>query len=291
MRTALATWVLASVFLAGGAIAEETRQAPAHRLTWSYPRFSALEYVAASAASASDLALTFGTDRIPRGSWKNGVLFDDAVRSALRATTADGRDRAGRVSDVLWGGAMLYPIVVDSLLVPLALDRGNTDVAYQMLLLDWQAEGLAGAVTMATHRVVGRARPLLQGCSGPSCEPPNSGNDASFLSGHTSMAFAGAGLVCAHHQGLALYGGPVPDGLACGTMLGVATTTGVLRIVADKHWSTDVLAGAALGLGTGCLMPYAFHYAHFHAGARGPDVAIVPSGSPDGVVLSLVGVQ
>jgi hypothetical protein len=32
----------------------------------------------------------------------------------------------------------------------------------------------------------------------------------SFISGHTLMAFTGAGLICAHHSHLPLYGGGVP---------------------------------------------------------------------------------
>lgn len=37
--------------------------------------------------------------------------------------------------------------------------------------------------------------------------------------------------------------------------MAAATTTGVLRIVSGRHFTTDVLAGAALGALTGWLVP------------------------------------
>lgn len=292
MRFVVSMLVVASLLLARRSFGQDaTPSEPAHRLEWTYPRFRVAEYVAAGSVTAAHLALLLGTNRIPEGSWKNGVFFDDSIRSALRASTQEGRDRAGSISDALWYGTALYPIVIDSLLVPLAFDRGNTDVAFQMILLDWQAEELTGLITLGFHRTVGRARPFLKECTGPGCSPPNSGNNASFISGHTSTAFTGAGLVCAHHQALSLYGNAVADAAACGVMLGAAVTTGTLRIVADKHWTTDVIAGAVLGFGSGWLLPYALHYAHFRAGRHGPTLAVVPSGGPDGFGLSVMGVE
>jgi membrane-associated phospholipid phosphatase len=42
-----------------------------------------------------------------------------------------------------------------------------------------------------------------------------------------------------------------------GSLLGLAT--GYLRIAADRHYFTDVLAGAAIGYGVGAAIPYLFH--------------------------------
>ena len=42
-----------------------------------------------------------------------------------------------------------------------------------------------------------------------------------------------------------------------GSLLGVAT--GYARIAADRHYFTDVLAGAAIGYGVGFAVPYLFH--------------------------------
>jgi membrane-associated phospholipid phosphatase len=93
--------------------------------------------------------------------------------------------------------------------------------------------------------------------SDPDCA---SGDSSSFLSGHASTAFTGAGLVCAHHGAMPLYGNKIADTGACATALAAATVTGGLRIVADKHYASDVIAGAALGLASGWLMPKLLHY-------------------------------
>ena len=67
-------------------------------------------------------------------------------------------------------------------------------------------------------------------------ERPNGEDNKSFPSGHTSNAFALASVVEAH------YGWKigVPSYLLAGLM-------GVSRIHQDKHWLSDVVAGAALG--------------------------------------------
>ncbi|MBC7171541.1 MAG: phosphatase PAP2 family protein, partial [Polyangiaceae bacterium] len=82
----------------------------------------------------------------------------------------------------------------------------------------------------------------------------------SFFSGHSSMAFTGAGLVCFHQQQLAgLYGSRAAGIGVCGSALAFASTTALLRVAADKHWSTDVLAGAGVGIFSGWLLPWLLH--------------------------------
>jgi hypothetical protein len=44
--------------------------------------------------------------------------------------------------------------------------------------------------------------------------------------------------------------------MVCGTALTLASVTGVLRIMSDRHWFTDVLASAAIGLASGWLIPW-----------------------------------
>ncbi len=41
--------------------------------------------------------------------------------------------------------------------------------------------------------------------------------------------------------------------------LSVAAATGYFRIAADKHYLTDVLAGAAVASSVGFLVPFVFH--------------------------------
>ena len=74
------------------------------------------------------------------------------------------------------------------------------------------------------------------------------GNDHSFFSGHTAMAFAAAtsgGLL----QSVGRDGGGRYAGWALGGAL--AGATGVFRVRAGKHFPTDVLVGAAVGTAAG----------------------------------------
>lgn len=77
----------------------------------------------------------------------------------------------------------------------------------------------------------------------------------SFPSGHTSTTFAlaaSAGTV-ATLRGYRL----APLVWIAGGIIGL--TTGYLRIAADRHYVTDVVAGAALGTGVGIGVPLLFH--------------------------------
>jgi membrane-associated phospholipid phosphatase len=82
---------------------------------------------------------------------------------------------------------------------------------------------------------------------------------ASFPSGHVSAALVGAGLSCAHHRYLSLDGGAA-DTLVCVTATALGVANGIARVSADRHYMTDVLAGAVLGWGAGYAMPVLLHY-------------------------------
>lgn len=69
---------------------------------------------------------------------------------------------------------------------------------------------------------------------------PDGSNRQSFPSGHTSFAFAGAGVL---DREFGRTNALIPvAGYA------MAGTTGYLRMVNDKHWVSDVLVGAGIGL-------------------------------------------
>jgi membrane-associated phospholipid phosphatase len=57
-----------------------------------------------------------------------------------------------------------------------------------------------------------------------------------------------------------LYGGGLPDGLACGLLLAISAVDGVGRLVADKHYASDVITGALVGSAIGYLTPTLLHY-------------------------------
>ena len=198
-----------------------------------------------------------------------GNSFDDTMRDGLRLGHSEGRSAARAVSDGLFYGLMAYPIVVDTLLVA---GPRNGDVAWQMFVMNMHSLAISGFTSMALERTTGRERPYVRQCredptDAEDCEAGSDEKYQSFISGHTLMAFTGAGLVCAHHTQLPLYGGGIPDIAACGVAMAGATAQGVLRISADRHYFTDVALGGALGFASGYALPMLLHY------GRGSDAA------------------
>jgi hypothetical protein len=96
----------------------------------------------------------------------------------------------------------------------------------------------AGLFTEALKELVGRERPEAD--LGEYTFHPFSGN-TSFPSGHATKAFA------VLTPWVMYYPGPVTYGLL---VIG-ASGTALARIAKDKHWMTDVLAGASIGFFTG----------------------------------------
>src|SRR5207253_5621614 len=56
-----------------------------------------------------------------------------------------------------------------------------------------------------------------------------------FYSGHAAATATSAGLTCAHHQHLPLYGGGLADLVPCLVMSGVSIVTGISRIGARSE--------------------------------------------------------
>lgn len=71
-------------------------------------------------------------------------------------------------------------------------------------------------------------------------ERPDASNFDSFPSGHTALAFAGAEFLYQEYKDVSIWYG-VSGYVA-------ATATGAFRIYNNKHWLTDVAAGAGIGI-------------------------------------------
>ena len=71
-------------------------------------------------------------------------------------------------------------------------------------------------------------------------ERPDGSSTNSFPSGHTATAFMGAEFLYQEYKDVSIWYGV--GGYA------IATTTGALRIYNNKHWLTDVAAGAGIGI-------------------------------------------
>jgi membrane-associated phospholipid phosphatase len=187
------------------------------------------------------------------GSATGGVLFDDAVRDALRLRSPAARSAASTASDVLLFTLVSAPILENVYRV-LDGDRSWGEF-WRNLAVDFGALGLSWGIVELIKTTVGRERPYAYDCLRTGTLE-QCGYDASaresFLSGHTALAFTGAGLVCAH---AASGEDDAVSNISCAASLGLAAVTGALRIMADAHYASDVFAGAFLGLAIGYLLP------------------------------------
>ena len=104
--------------------------------------------------------------------------------------------------------------------------KGKHNFADRTILLGMSSV-IASATTFGVKSVTGRLR-------------PDGSTYNSFPSGHTSIAFMTAQFMWEEYKDVSPWYGVA--GYA------VATTTGVLRIYNNRHWVSDVIAGAGLGI-------------------------------------------
>jgi membrane-associated phospholipid phosphatase len=255
-----------SLALCFGAARSASAQAADAAPSWNpkFTHFTATQYAFTIAGGGGWLASGAFWPASDDVRWRSEVFLDHQARNLFAATSEDGRRSASNVSDYLMYGLAAYPFVVDAMFAA-GVGRGNYHVALQLALIGAQSMLVAQLVTSLTKRLAGRARPDADGCK-LGHEMACASSNQSFISGHTSAAFTGAGLICATQQNLDLYGSELAGAIACGLGLGAAATVGTLRMVADRHHMTDVLAGAAVGLAAGYLLP---NLTNFDFGARG----------------------
>ena len=230
----------------------------------SFRRVGWPEYVLAPALLLGAFAAQ-GLRQATEPRWTGPILLDRQVQHLLRAESATGRQRADTISSVLVGvsGAQL---MFDAWLVAAGIHQ-DPDVAWQMTVIDAETYGLSEVAVTVTKLLVARERPYAEHCDtggGSDCSSNN--RFLSFYSGHANSTSTFAGLTCAHHQKLALYGSFAADLGACLGSASVAVATGVLRSVADKHWWSDVLVGHAVGFSAGYLLSWGLYYGGVGAG-------------------------
>ena len=219
------------------------------------------EYVAAPLLLTGAFVQSYFFEPETDADWTGPILLDRSFQNLLRADSAPGRARANSVSNVLLATSLLQAVLVDPWLVA-AWIHGRPDVAWQMTVIDAQMFGLTEFTNRLTKRLVGRERPYGERCE----QDPEIANCStevryrSFFSGHATASSTFAGLTCAHHQKLALYGGFVPDLAACLGSVGVTLATGALRMAGDDHWWSDVVVGHLVGFSAGYLLTWALYY-------------------------------
>ena len=155
---------------------------------------------------------------LPAPSWAQSTAVDRLVPAL---PTAHEQHVADVLSWVTLGSALALDLTDTLHDHCLPRDRGCKTAVLQTGVRLGLTAGITEAIKVATHRM----RPCVPLCG-------SSNPRASFPSGHTAMAFSTVG-----------------DG-SIGVFLPLAIGTGGLRIAANKHWFTDTLAGAGVGLGS-----------------------------------------
>jgi membrane-associated phospholipid phosphatase len=157
---------------------------------------------------------------------------------SLRNRIADPHDRLGRtLSDLgngLGDGAVVYPSLFAVAVGGRLLRKPGMQKAGTRAL---QSTLLAGAAALALKSVIGRQRPDGSGDNAYVFEPFRI-HDISLPSGHTAVAFALA-------TSLARETG---DRWTDAAFFAAATLTAYSRMHDDKHWASDVILGAGIGI-------------------------------------------
>jgi membrane-associated phospholipid phosphatase len=269
------------------------------QLSWhsEWPRYRPIGYGIMALSIAGALSATFLVPYPSSPRWAGGILFDEGARNALRARDPGLRDGIRLASDVTLIAGIVHVALVDSVIVPLA--KHSPDVAWQLTLMNAQAFSLNILIGTLLFKTVARARPSYAQCQANSSFDSlcDTNKFASFPSSHASTAFTAAGLTCAHHQYLPIYGAAPWDASACIASLTFATATGMFRLIGDRHYVSDVVMGAAIGFGLGYVYPWLLHYrdtghdtaAQASATSDAPRWGVVPgaTGAPYG--LSMLG--
>jgi len=231
--TLLASVVIGSVTLAA---ADDT--IPGH----------AIDRTATGAVIAGAVGLGLGLSLIPvhvhRGLWAHELFgdADDAVHTSFSLRAAD-------LSDGL---------LASSIAAPVAYLAGDTieDADGDRWLIYGEALAVNFAVFEGVKHLVQRPRPYLYARSPEATEyAAAQGDDAyqSFYSAHAATAFcaatAGAYLTAVSSTS------PGVRALAWGSGFAAAAAVANLRVRAGKHFYSDVVIGAAVGIAIGYVVP------------------------------------
>jgi membrane-associated phospholipid phosphatase len=233
--------------------------------------------------------------------WTGPILIDTGARNFLRLGSRPEREAAAAVSDALIFGSVAHPVIIDNLIVTW-LGRQSPEVAWQMFVINTQAYALTMSVNAVTKRIAARGRPYASECVDDPNYSANCDNEdrfRSFYSGHAAVTATGAGLLCAHHTQLELYGNPTLDTATCAFGVMMTAATGALRIASDNHWTSDVMLGHLMGYASGYLMPTLLYYHEFRIQPEPPHdaprpqvasrAAFIPVVTDSSVQLKLIG--
>lgn len=195
--------------------------------------------------------------------------FDAGAREVL---VWERGDAARHASDAL---AAIVPAGMLAHQLLAGRNAGDTGAGWVDALVVIEAAALAMDLNQLVKYSVGRQRPFVRYGNTPegADREPESDDNLSFYSGHTTFTFA-----------VAAAAGTVSDlrgyrsaPWVWGVGMTLAAATGYFRIAADRHYLTDVLVGAALGTAAGVALPRLLH-GREDGGSPRAAVTVVPIG-------------
>jgi membrane-associated phospholipid phosphatase len=241
IRNRLAALALACALpLSNGRAADALSRRP------SYDLSTDVAVTAVAAGGTLGLLLLKNDLAPPACRWCNPPGFDADVTRALAWSNRDAASTASDLLEVALGAGVLGNALLDG------YRRGDREAGFANALLITEATSIAMFLDYGVKYAVGRSRPYVWlGRTGSGSRDGN----LSFFSGHTTFAFA----VAASSSTLLLSQHAPGAEVASVVAFAGAGLVGYLRIAAEQHYLTDVLAGAAVGTLVGWAVPHFFH--------------------------------
>ena len=247
-------------------------------LEWGWEKFGTTDWILTGVSMG--LAVSSYALRGVEAKRQGGVLLDEEARDIVRLPTLQQRQIARDVSDVLLSLRNAFPFLVDSLIITY-WHRTSGEAAWQMALIDLQTIAVTAAIQGLTSALAARERPYGRDCGWElnidSVDCENFNRNTSFFSGHASLAFTLAGLVCTHHTLLPINVAPFSYLLPCSGTMPAAPPLSLPRMLGDMHYLSDVVTGAAVGILVGFGVPWLLHYRNEASDGTDLSIQIVPS--------------
>lgn len=226
-----------------------------------------------SGASVAGLIL-FEKDLAPKHCrWCSTNSLDTRIRNELKWSDDGLANKLSHIS-----GFVIEPLFAVGSHFWLDYQSGTLSKRYHDYAVIGESAIFATLLGQIVKLSVGRERPNSH-FSNPRVQ--SSSHNTSFYSGHSSFAFSlavSSGMVASLESKkfapLIWTGG-----------LAVATATAYLRVAADRHYFTDVLAGAIAGSVVGFSVPYFFHPLE-KSGSKTSMLRFFVVPSPEGLMAS-----
>jgi membrane-associated phospholipid phosphatase len=204
---------------------------------------TAFTTVATAQQPARDTTPT-GRLRRPLFNWKEAVGFaavaglsyasDQSIRNTLHDRTSTFGNDIADLGNGFGDGLIVFPTLA------LGVAAGKIFHSKGLVRVSWralQSTGIAGASAAILKVAIGRSRPFQTPNDHNSFHPFRARDDA-LPSGHAAVAFALATSFSAETK----------DHLSDVGFYTLATVTGYARMHYDKHWASDIVVGAGLGI-------------------------------------------